>query len=150
MSKILAGLAALALCVSAIGQTGIAYGQGVAKAPAGNDLQFSFWVASADGTTSGSLRFAAYASPDAPPVVRIDVPCVDELACDGSSAAFAGKGYLNGTPRVIFVAVYDGPRYQDYFALAAFHPISLSLVYDRAGVVYKGYLSVLCQPPTGG
>lgn len=151
MNKLLIGLAALALAGAALAQNsiGIAYGEGRLRTTRDTDAITKFWVASTEAGIYGTFAYAEKWQRSPKPDVEIFMNRIEAFYCEGMSVAFAGQGYLNGTPRVILVQAQDGVWYPDLFAIAAFHPISGTLLYDRWGVFTRGGVSVLCDLPNG-
>ncbi|MEP0767609.1 MAG: hypothetical protein HRF45_13875 [Fimbriimonadia bacterium] len=152
MNKVLLGIAALTLAACAFAQNsvGIAYGEGRGRTIRDTQFVTKFWLASTEAGIYGTFRYAEAWERNPRADVEIFMNCFDAFLCEGMSVFFAGRGYVNGTPRVILVQAQDGVWYPDLFAIAAFHPISGTLLYDRWGVFTRGGVSVLCELPNGG
>ena len=152
MNKVLLGIAAVAIATCAFAQNsiGVAYGEGRVRTIRDTQVHTKFWLASTEAGIYGNFAYAEKWERCPRADVEIRMNCFDLFVCDGMFVAFGGRGYVNGTPRIILVQAQDGVWYPDLFAIAVFHPISGTLLYDRWGVFTRGGVSVLCELPDGG
>lgn len=148
MRKVILGIAVLAFAMSAYAQatTGIAWAdRNIGVNTRGNATRVDFWVAATDAGIYGQFAYGEAAAP----AVRIYMNRFDLFQCDGQRVLIGGHGYVNGTPRLVLFAMEDNFWGPDFFAIAAFHPISGNLLYDRWGTLV-GSKGILCDGPGGG
>lgn len=152
MNRVLLVVAAFAIATCALAQNsvGIAYGEGRVRTTRDTQVQTKFWVASTEAGIYGTFAYGEKWDRCPRSDVYIFMDCFGFFYCDGYLVAFGGNGYVNGTPRIILVEAQDGYWYPDMFYIAAIHPISGTLIYDRFGVFTRGGVSVLCDLPDGG
>lgn len=154
MTRFLLGCMALVIGVAGFADNsqGIAFSEGRIRTSRGTVALTDFWVASTDAGIYGHFWFGEKQEEvrSSKIVVEIRMNRFYGFSCEDFYAAFYGEGYVNGTPRIILVQAQDGYFYPDLFAVAAFHPISGNLLYDRWGVYTRGGVSVLCELPGGG
>ncbi|GMV37267.1 MAG: hypothetical protein AMXMBFR61_17750 [Fimbriimonadales bacterium] len=152
MFKLRAACAAiiLSICAAAFGSdAGIVYGKGRLETHRKTDAAVDFWVASASQSgVYGRFWFVEWHQGQNSNnyAVEISLNRFAGFGCNGNSAAFGGPGYLNGTPRYIVAEMLDGGAGPDLILVGAFHPVSMTLLYDRYCVFRTGGLTVLCRP----
>ena len=154
MTKFLLGCMALMVGLAAYAQQnseGITYGSGrIELYQTDRKADTKFWVASTDAGVYGQFLYEDKQKRGHSDDVRIFINRFLGFVCDSNVAFFFGEGYVNHTPRIILVQVQDGGWFPDLFAVAALHPISGNLIYERWGWFSRGGLSVLCELPNGG
>ncbi|GMV37266.1 MAG: hypothetical protein AMXMBFR61_17740 [Fimbriimonadales bacterium] len=151
MTKFLVGCLALTIGVAAFAQNsqGIAYGSGFMITGRGTTVRTDFWVASTPAGVYGKFWYEDRQRGGRSDNVEIRINRFHGFSCEDLGVAFYGEGYVNSTPRVIIVQALDGVWYPDLFWVGAFHPISMTLLYDRYAQFTQGGVSVLCDLPSG-